>query len=114
MNHHEDIHEYLPDVKNLLARHKLVEELVHRQEMPHHDLVETLVHKQNMVELQRLLNQLEPQPIALILEALPHDDRQIVWQLVPDERKEDIRRELSDAIRAELVIEVKHRIRSVR
>ena len=112
MNHHEDIQEYLPDVKNLLARHKLVEDLVHRQDMPHHDLVETLVHKQNMVELQRLLNQLESQPIARILEALPHDDRQIVWQLVPDERKEEIRRELSDSIRAELVIEVKHRIRS--
>ena len=112
MNPHEDLQEYLPDVKNLLARHKLVEELVHRQDMPHHDLVESLVHKQNMVELQRLLNQLEYQPIARILEALPQDDRQIVWQLVPDERKEDIRRELSDDIRAELVLEVKHRIRS--
>jgi magnesium transporter len=112
MNPHEDIQEYLPDVKNLLARHKLVEELVHRQEMPHHDLVESLVHKQNMVELQRLLNQLGYQPIARILEALPQDDRQIIWQLVPDERKEDIRRELSDAIRAVLVIEVKHRIRN--
>ncbi len=112
MNPQEDLQDYLPDVKNLLARHKLVEDLVHRQDMPHHDLVESLVHKQNMVELQRLLDQLAYQPIARILEALPHDDRQIVWQLVPDERKEDIRRELSDLIRAELVIEVKHRIRS--
>ena len=112
MNDHEDLQDYLSDVRNLLARHKLVEDLVHRQDMPHHDLVETLVHKQNMVELQRLLDQLDSQPIARILEALSYDDRQIVWQLVRDERKEEIRREISDSIRAELVIEVKHRNRS--
>jgi len=60
MNDREDIQYYLSDVRNLLARHKLVEDLVHRQDMPRHDLVETLVHKQNRVELQRLLEQLGP------------------------------------------------------
>jgi magnesium transporter len=112
MNDREDIQVYLSDVRNLLARHKLVENLVHRQDMPHHDLVETLVHKQNMVELQRRLDQLGSQPIARILEALQYDDRQIVWQLVRHERKEDVLREISDYIRAELVVEVKHRSRS--
>ena len=73
MNNPEDFQDYLSDVRNLLARHKLVEKLVHRQDMPHHDLVESLVHKQNMVELQRLLNQLGSQPIARILEALGAD-----------------------------------------
>ena len=102
----ENIQDYLSDVRNLLARHKLVEDLVHRQDMPHHDLVETLVHKQNMVELQRLLDLLGNQPIARILEALPLDDRQIVWQLVRDERKEEILREIiSDSVRAELFLE---------
>ena len=71
MNDREDIQNYLSEVRNLLARHKLVENLVHRQDMPHHDLVETLVHKQNMVELQKLLDQLGSQLIARILEALP-------------------------------------------
>ena len=101
-----------PMSRRLLARHKLVENLVHRQDMPHHELVESLVHKQNRVELQKLLDQLEPQSIGLILEALPHEDRQIVWQLVRDERKEEIRRELSDSVRSELVIEFKHRSRN--
>jgi len=112
MNDRDDIKNNLSDVRRLLARHKLVEDLVHRQDMQHHELVESLVHKQNRVELQKLLDQLEPQPIALILEALPHEDRQIVWQIVPDERKEEIRQELSDSVRAELVIEVKHRSRN--
>jgi magnesium transporter len=112
MHDRDDIQDYLPDVRNLLARHKLVEDLVHRQDMPRHDLVETLVHNQNRVELQRLLDQLGSQPIARILEALPSCDRQIVWQLVRDERKEEIRREISDSVRAELVVEVKLRSRS--
>ena len=112
MSDREDIQDYLSDVRSLLARHKLVENLVHRQDMPHHDLVETLVHKQNMVELQRLLDQLGFKPIARILEALSSDDRQIVWQLVRDERKEEIWREVSVSVRAELVIEVKHRNRN--
>ncbi len=112
MSDREDIQDYLSDVRSLLARHKLVEDLVHRQDMPHHELVETLVHKQNMVELQRQLDQLGFKPIARILEALSSDDRQIVWQLVRDERKEEIRREVSVSVRAELVIEIKHRNRS--
>lgn len=113
MNDRENIQDYLVEVSNLLARHKLVESLVHRQDMPRHDLVETLVHKQNRVEFQRLLDQLDVQLIARILEALPPDDRQIVWQLVRDERKEDIRREIADSIRAQLVIEAKPRSRSM-
>ncbi len=108
----ENLQNYLSDVRNLLDRHKLVENLVHRQDMPHHDLVETLVHKQNMVELQRRLDQLEPQPIARILEALQYDDRQIVWQLVRHERKEDVLREISGYIRAELLVDVRQRSRS--
>jgi len=113
MNDQADFQSYLSDVKALLAKHKLVEGLVHRQDMPHHDLVETLVHKQNRVELQRLLDQLGTQFIARILEALSADDRQIVWQLVRDERKEEIRREIADFVRAELLIEVKSRSKNM-
>jgi magnesium transporter len=113
MNDREDIQDYLSHVRDLLARHKLVENLVHRQDMPRHDLVETLVHKQNMVEFQRLLDQLESQSAARILEALPPDDRQVVWQLIRDERKEEIRLEIAESIRAQLVIEAKPRSRSM-
>jgi magnesium transporter len=113
MNDHEDVQDYLSDVISLLARHKLVEGLVHRQDMPRHELVETLVHKQNRVEFQRLLDQLGYQLIARILEALPPEDRQIVWQLVREERKEDIRKEISDTIRSELIVEAKPRNRNM-
>jgi hypothetical protein len=48
----EDLQERLAEVQTLLARHKLVEDLVHRQEGPRHDLVEDIVHKQHLHELQ--------------------------------------------------------------
>ncbi|MCX7096879.1 MAG: magnesium transporter CorA [Methylococcales bacterium] len=109
----DDIQDYFTDISNLLAKHKLVESLVHRQDMPRHDLVETLVHKQNQAELQKRMDQLGSLSMARVLEALPHGDRQIVWQLVRDDRKEDIRRELSDLMRAELGIEAKTKNRSM-
>jgi magnesium transporter len=112
MNNHKDIQDPLSNVMELLARHKLVEDLLHRQDMPRHDLVETLVHKQNKVELQRLLDQFEHRLIAHILETLPSGDRKIVWQLVRDDRKEDIRREVSEAIRLDLVMDYRHKNRT--
>ena len=113
MSDHEDIQDYLADVVSLLARHKSVEGLVHRQDMRRHELVETLVYKQNRVEFQRLLDQLGYQLIARILEALSAEDRQIVWHLLREERKEDIRREIADTIRTEFVVENKPRSRSM-
>ena len=113
MSDHEDIQDYLADVVSLLARHKLVEGLVHRQDMRRHELVETLVYKQNRVEFQRLLDQLGYQLIARILEALSVEDRQIVWHLLREERKEDIRKEITDTIRTEFVVENKPRSRSM-
>jgi magnesium transporter len=103
----ENVQDHFATVKDLLNRQKLVENLVHRQEMPRHDLVESLVHKQNLVELERLLDKLSTTVVARILEALPDDERQIIWQLVRDVRKEEILLEISDSVRVDLVSEPK-------
>ncbi len=113
MNNHKDIQEPLSNVMELLARHKLVEDLLHRQDMPRHDLVETLVHKQNKVELQRLLDQFDHPLVARILEVLPSGDRKIVWQLVREDRKEEIRKEVSEDIRYDLVLDFRHKNRAM-
>ena len=105
--------DYFTDVSNLLAKHKLVEGLVRRQDMPHHDLVETLVQKQNRTELQKHLDQLPTLVLANILDALAVDDRLIVWNLVREDRKEDIRRDMSEAGRLSLGLEAKPRVRSM-
>ena len=99
----EDLQERLAEVQTLLARHKLVEELVHRQESPRHDLVEDIVHKQHLNELQRRLEPMHPADIAYVLEALPLDERLIVWNLVNSEQEGEILLEVSDAVRETLI-----------
>jgi magnesium transporter len=70
-----------------------------------HKLIETLAHKQNLVELQTRLEQHDAKAVAEILEAVPPDDRDIIWQLISEERKEEILLVISDDVRAELVAE---------
>lgn len=99
----DDVHQHLRDVQELLARQKLVEDLVLRQDMPRHDLVEDLVHRQHLAELQHRLDELHPADIAFILEALPLEERLLVWNLVKAERDGEILLEVSDAVRESLI-----------
>ncbi len=99
----DNLETHLAQVQVLLARMHLVEELVHRQEGPRQDLVEGLVHKQNLAELQRRLDALHPADVAYILEALPLDERLLVWELVKAERDGEILVEVSDAVRESLI-----------
>ena len=93
----------LEQIQTLLAKMRLVEELVHRQGGPRQDLVENLVHKQNLAELQRKLEALHPADIAYILEALPLDERRLVWDLVDAEHNGEILLEVSDSVRESLI-----------
>ncbi|MDO8960703.1 MAG: magnesium transporter [Methylophilus sp.] len=102
----ESLSESLQQVISLLEKHKLVESLVHKQDMPKHDLVESLVHKQNLSELQKRLDVLHPADVAYILEALPLDDRLKVWDLVKAERDGEILLEVSDAVRQTLIADM--------
>ncbi|MFD0913603.1 magnesium transporter [Methylophilus luteus] len=102
----ESLSETLQQVINLLGKHKLVEHVVHKQDMPNHGLVESLVHKQNLNILQHKLDQLHPADVAYILESLPLDDRLMVWDLVKAERDGEILLEASDAVRQTLIADM--------
>src|SRR6185436_834730 len=99
----EDLQQNLREVQELLHRQKLVESLVERQEMPKHDLVEKLVHKQHLTELRTRLDALHAADIAAILEALPLQERLVVWNLVKADRDGEILVEVSDAVRESLI-----------
>ncbi|KIO50333.1 magnesium transporter [Nitrosospira sp. NpAV] len=99
----EDLQENLRRLTHLLRKHKLVEGLVHTQQMPRQELVEALVHKQNLAELQNLLDRLHPADVAHILEAMPLEDRLMIWELVKAERDGEILLEVSDAVRETLI-----------
>ena len=102
----ESLQESLQQVIGLLNKHKMIEDLVHKQDMPKHQLVETLVHKQNLVELQKKLDALHSADVAHILEALPLEQRLDVWELVKAERDGEILLEVSDAVRQTLIADM--------
>ncbi len=98
MHDYENFQHNLLEIQNLLSRHKLIEDLVH---------------KQNLADLQRLLEQLDAEAIAHIFEAFPADERHIIWQLIQDDRKEKILSVMSTLTRTEILSEVKHRNRNM-
>ncbi|MDE2586307.1 MAG: magnesium transporter, partial [Betaproteobacteria bacterium] len=99
----DELQAHLSEVQTLLARHRLVEELVQRQETPRQDLVDSLVRKQHLNELRQKLDKMHPADVAYILEALPLEERLTVWDLVKAERDGDILLEVSDAVRETLI-----------
>lgn len=99
----ESARQSLKEVTDLLHKQRVIEELVHKQQMPRHELVESLVHKQSLAKLQKKLDELHPADVAYILEALPLDERLSVWELVNAERDGEILLEVSDAVRETLI-----------
>jgi magnesium transporter len=100
---HDSTEDNLDKVVTLLRKHHLVKNLVHKQAMPRHDLVESLVQKQHLAELHALLDDMHPADVARVLEALPLDDRLLVWDLVKAEHDGEILLEVSDAVRGSLI-----------
>jgi magnesium transporter len=101
--------EHLAEVERLIAKQKLVEELVHRQ--GEHDprkpeLVEAMVHKQNLADLKKRVDRLHPADVAYVLEGLPIEDRLLVWSLVPAEQDGEVLLETTDAVRESLIADM--------
>lgn len=99
----ENLEDKLQKVIYLLHKYKLVDGLVRLQDTPRPDLVESVIQKQNLASLQNMLDKLHPADIAYILEALPLDDRLIVWGLVKTEHDGEVLLEVSDAVRQTLI-----------
>src|SRR5262245_25217132 len=98
-----NVHDSLQRVTELLRRHEVVESLVQRTPGPRQELVETLVHRMHLVELQKHLDECHPADIAYFLEALPLEQRLVVWDLVKAEREGEILLEVSEPVRATLI-----------
>jgi magnesium transporter len=103
MTEEEKILDNLGNVRELIAKHRLVEDLVHRQDMPRQEIVEDLVHKQHLGGLRSLLERIPLAEIAQIIETLEPEDRLLVWYEVREERGEPILEILSDEVRQDLI-----------
>ena len=113
MNDLEKFQDHRSKVKNMIAKHRLVEDLVHRQDMHRHEIVEGMVHQNNLSELQRLLDKLEPQVIAGVLDSLTVEEIKVIWPLINEDHKEEILLVVSDSVRVGLVSEAKPQSQSM-
>lgn len=77
-------------IRDILSKHKLISELLHKQNMPHHNLVEAVMRKENTARLHQIVNHLPPEEIANVLEELPSADQLLIWDQLDDERKQAI------------------------
>lgn len=106
-HHYTDhVQDHLKQVESLLAKHALVEEVAHKETIPReerHALIGTLLHKQHLAKLRVKLDDMHPADIAYILEALPIEQRLLVWGLVKSERDGEILIEVSDSVRESLI-----------
>ncbi len=103
----DDAHRALEEVQALLQRSRVVENVVHKQQVASHPdrqaLIEDLVHRQHLTALRHRVAKLHPADTAYVLESLPLDDRLMVWELVRSEREGEILLELSDSVRESLI-----------
>jgi len=100
---HENLEDKLQKVPYLLQKYKLVEGFVRLQDTPEPELIESIIQKQNLSNLRQALDKLHPADIAHILEALPLEDRLIIWGLVKAEQDGEVLLEVSDAVRQTLI-----------
>ena len=91
------------DLRRLLARHRLLDDLAARQEGPKRGLLEDLQHRQNAAELQRFVRAMHAADVAHALEALPLADRRSVWEHVTDEQAAQVFVEVDAIVRESLV-----------
>jgi magnesium transporter len=98
------VQDSLEQVIELLRKHESATASAPRKDADQRrKLVETLVQTLHLAELQKLLDGLHPADVAYILEALPLEERLIVWELVKAEREGAILLEVSDAVRETLI-----------
>lgn len=93
----------LEQLNELMRRQRAAEAAAQRLGPPEPEAVEDLVRKQDYAAIQKELDLLHPADVAYILEALPLEERLIVWDLVKADRDGDILLEVSDAVRETLI-----------
>jgi magnesium transporter len=93
----------LRQITELLERHRVLEELTHRQQTTKRELLESLTHRQNQGELAHHLRPLHPADLAAVLESLPPAERRLVWSSLGPAQAAAALLELGPAVREALI-----------
>lgn len=89
----------ITEVRRLLDRHRVLDDLARRQPGERRGVIEDLQHRQNAADIQRRLRLLHPSDTAFVLESLPLDERRLVWQDLDDAHAADALLELETSVR---------------
>jgi len=87
----EELQQSLHEVQEMLAHLRLAEDEA------------GAASPQTLAELRARLDRLHPADIAVVLEALPLEERLVAWDLVKADRDGEILLEVSDAVRESLI-----------
>ncbi|MCX7082797.1 MAG: magnesium transporter [Methylococcales bacterium] len=93
----------LKEIISLLEKQRIETTLVQRGPSINHELIAAMLQNQHQSRLQEKLIQLHPADCAFILESLPLDERQIVWNAIKSSYDGQILLEVSDAVRQTLI-----------
>ncbi len=94
----------LQPVFDSLKRLALVDQLTESTEQGERkELVLSVTHRQQLAELTYRLQRLHPAELGDLLERLPPDQRQLIWEHIELERRAAVLWELNDALAAELL-----------
>lgn len=108
----EDAQLALQELQAILKRQEVVDAIAQRQHENEDEdasnLLEGMLQRQHEDEIRQIVNVLHPADIAFILEALPVQQRQAVWQLVDQEHAADVLLEVEDWIRESLIESMDH------
>lgn len=104
----EKLHARLQPIINLLNRQHILEEIARRQSHGKAELLENLVHRQWLSELGARINDLPPADLAHLLEMLPPQHRQVVWDQVGEEPAGEVLWEVSEGVAEQLIESASH------
>jgi magnesium transporter len=90
-------------LRDLLQRFRVESHLIDASAGQRHDLEVSLLQRQQAAELERRLHGIHIADLANLIEALPIDDRALVWQYLSDKRRGEVLLELDDAVRENLI-----------
>ncbi len=93
----------LDDITRLIARHRVLDDLAHRQDTGRREVIEDLQRRQNVVDLQRHVRDLHPADLAYVLESLPRDSRRLIWDDLAVAQAADVLLELDVTVRDALI-----------
>lgn len=101
----EEASRALAAVQELLRRHNLIVETAERDDEDDagHAVGQASSDQQYLQDLAAQIQRLHPADIAYILEALPYEDRMLVWDLVHSDQDGEILLEVSDSVRESLI-----------